>query len=236
MERVIVFGNGQPAEMNCFYLTHDSRYEVAAFTVDRAYIKESSLFGLPVVPFESIESIYPPDEYKMSLLISYRNMNRLKVEKYDQAKAKGYELVSYISSRASTWPGLVLGDNCFIYDNSVICPFAEIGNNVFIGPGSLISHHCVIKDHCFIGPNAVILGSTTVEPYCVIGANSTIRDGGVVIARECIIGTGVSIIKDTRERGVYINKPAELLGKPSNELGAWLTWSMKTYESKWDSR
>ena len=189
VQRVIVFGNGQPAEMNYFYLTHSSQYEVAAFTVDRAYIKENTLFELPVVPFEDVETIYSPDVYKMSLLISYRNLNRLRAEKYDEAKAKGYELITYISPKAITWPGLVAGDNCFIYESSVICPFAEIGNDVHIGPGSIIGHHCVIKDHCFIGPHAVILGSATVEPYCLIGANATIKDGGVIVARECIIGS-----------------------------------------------
>jgi sugar O-acyltransferase (sialic acid O-acetyltransferase NeuD family) len=226
MQRVVVFGNGQPAELNYFYLTNDTQYEVAGFTVDQAYIKEDRLFELPVVPFEDVETVFLPDEYKMSLSISYRNMNKLKAEKYEQAKAKGYQLISYISSRASTWPGLLLGDNSFIYEYCSICPFAQIGNNVYIGPGSVIGHHSVIGDHCFIGPNATILGSTIIEPYCVIGSNSCIRDGGIVIARECIIGTGVSINKDTRERGVYINRPAELMRKPSNELDTWLTWDV----------
>jgi sugar O-acyltransferase (sialic acid O-acetyltransferase NeuD family) len=208
------------------YLTHDSPYEVAGFTVDREYIKEGTLLGLPVVAFEEVESIFPPSEYKMSLCISYRRVNRLKAEKYAQAKAKGYELITYISSRAFTFPGLTVGDNSFIYENASIGPFAKVGNDVFIGPGSIIGHHSVIKDHCFVGPHAVILGSTTIEPYCVIGANSTIRDGGVIVARECIIAAGVSIGKDTRERGVYVGSPAELVPKPSDELGALLTWDV----------
>ncbi|HKZ36321.1 MAG TPA: acetyltransferase [Chryseolinea sp.] len=230
MQRVIVFGNGQPAETNYFFLTHSLLYEVAAFTVDRAYIKENKLFGLPVVPFEDIESIYSPNEYKMSLLMSYRNLNKLRAEKYYQAKEKGYELISYVSPHAVTWPGLVIGDNCFIGDYSVISPFVEIGNNIQICSGSNVGHHCVIKDHCFISPGAVILGSATIEPYCLIGANSTIRDGGITIARECIIGAGVLINANTKERGVYINKRPELLSKPSDKLSTLLTWAMKPHK------
>src|SRR4030065_564530 len=85
-------------------------------------------------------------------------------EKYYQAKEKGYELISYVSPHAVTWPGLVIGDNCFIGDYSVISPFVEIGNNIQICSGSNVGHHCVIKDHCFISPGAVILGSATIEP------------------------------------------------------------------------
>jgi len=226
MNKVVVFGNGQVATTHYMHLRHDSPYEVAAFTVDREYIKEDTLLGLPVVPFEHVESIYPPSEYKVSVQISYRNVNRVKAEKYAQAKAKGYELITYISSKVTSFPEVVVGDNCFIFENVTLGPFVRIGNDVYIGPGSIIGHHSTIKDHCFVGPHAVILGSTTVEPYCVIGANSTIRDGGITIARECIIAAGVSIGKDTEERGVYIGNPAQLVPKPSNELGPLLTWDV----------
>jgi len=225
--KVIVFGNGEMASANYGYLSQDSPFEVAAFTADRAYIKETKLYGLPVVPFEDIKSLYPPDEYKMSVLISYRKLNRVRAEKYRQAKQKGYQLINYISSKASTFPGLNIGDNCFIWENASIGPFTTIGNNVFIGPGSVIGHHSIIKDHCFVSPHAVLLGSTTIEPYCLIGANSTIRDGGIVIARECIIGAGTLISKNTREKEVYTGNPAKLAKRKSDQLSAWLTWGMK---------
>jgi len=226
MEKVVLFGNAEVASMTYFYLSQDSPYEVAAFTVDREYIKEDTRFGLPVVPFEDVESICPPGEYKMSVALGFSKVNRFRAERYSQAKAKGYELISYVSSRTTTWPGLVVGDNCFISEGSIIQPFAEIGNNVIIGTGSIIGHHSVIKDHCFLAASVVVLGCVTIEPYCVLGANSTIRDG-VTIARECIIGAGATISKNTRERAVYVDQPAELLPKPSDVLSQWLTWPVR---------
>jgi sugar O-acyltransferase (sialic acid O-acetyltransferase NeuD family) len=230
MTKVVIFGNGQQARMNYFYLSHDSSYEVVAFTVDRKYINEDSMGGLPVVPFEEIETIYPPYEYNMSVLVSYRNLNWLRAEKYGQAKAKGYHLVNYISSKATTWPDLIIGDNCFIFENSAICPFVKVGNDVFIGPGSTVGHNSIIKDHCYVGPNAVILGSVTIEPYCFIGANSTIKDGELTIGRESIIGAGALITKGTKEKSVYFGKQAELAAKSSSELRSLLTWQMKVHK------
>jgi hypothetical protein len=55
MEKVIVFGNGEIASVAHFYLTHDSPYEVAAFTVDREFIKQERFIELPVVPLDKIE-------------------------------------------------------------------------------------------------------------------------------------------------------------------------------------
>jgi sugar O-acyltransferase (sialic acid O-acetyltransferase NeuD family) len=222
MAKVVIFGTTYAALMSHFYLTHDSPHEVVAFTVDRDFIKEEMLCELPVVPFEDIEAIYPPDEYKMRVALQFSRVNRTRAEKYAQAKEKGYELISYISSKAITWPGLVIGDNSFITEGTIVNPYVEIGSNVIL-TGSFIGHHSIIKDHCFIAGHAVVLGGTTVEPYCFIGANSTIRHG-VTIARECIIGAGVSINNSTRERGVYVGRPAELLPKSSDALGSWLSW------------
>jgi len=223
VQRVIVFGNGQMAEMIFFYLTHDSLFEVVAFTVDQAYIKKDTLRGLPVVPFEQVEAVYPPTTYKMFLFLGFRDVNRFRERTYSLAKAKGYNLISYVSPHAVTWPGLVIGDNCFIDDKSVIGPFAEIGSNIYIGPCSLIGHNSFIKDHCFIAAGTIILGNVTVEPFCVIGANCTIKHG-VTIRRECIIGAGSYISKDTKEKGVYITKPAELMPKSSDKWNRLLTW------------
>lgn len=222
-EKVVIFGATEMAMMCHFYFTHDSPYEVVAFTVDRDFIKEETLCGLPVVPFEDIESLYPPDECKMFVAIFFGRVNKTRAEKYFRAKEKGYDLISYVSSKAITWPGLEVGENCLISEGSVINPIVRIGNNVVIAPGSIIGHHANIKDHCFLSAHAVVLGNVTVEPYCFLGANSTIRHK-VVIARECIIGAGATITRSTKERAVYVDQPAELLPRTSDEMGAWLTW------------
>jgi sugar O-acyltransferase (sialic acid O-acetyltransferase NeuD family) len=225
MAKVVIFGATDAALLNHFYLTHDSPHEVVAFTVDRNYVKEETLCGLPVVPFEEIESTYPPSEYKMFVAIFYGRVNRTRAEKYAQTKAKGYELISYISTKAVVWPGLVVGDNCFIGENCSIGPFVKIGNDVSISPGTVVGHDGIIKDHCFLAAHVAMLGCVTIEPYCFLGANCTIRND-VVIARECIIGAGVAINKHTQERGVYVGSSAQLLPKTSDVLSKWLTWPL----------
>jgi sugar O-acyltransferase (sialic acid O-acetyltransferase NeuD family) len=226
MKKVVLFGNNLVASLNHYYLTHDSDYEVVAFTVDSEFINEDTLHDLPILPFETIEAVCPPEEFAMALPLGFRNLNRFRTEKYLEAKAKGYELISYVSSKAVTWKGLVIGENCFIYENAIVGPFSRIGNNVMLQPGSHIGHHSTVGDHCFVASHAVVLGGAEIGPYCVLGGNSTIIDR-VTVAAECLIAAGVTITKNTKERGVYINKPAELVPKPSNELSALLTWPVK---------
>ena len=217
MEKIVLFGNASMAKSAYFALNYDPRYKVVAFTVDREYITEDTLFGLPVVPFTDVESIYPPDEYKMRITVGYVKVNKLRAERYFQAKEMGYQLVSYISSLALISPEVVIGDNCGIGANCLISSFVEIGNDVNIAPGSTIGHDTVVKDHCFISDRVVIGGGVTVEPYCFIGLNSTIRNR-VTIARECVIGAGSVILQDTQEKQVYMARPADLLPITSDKL------------------
>jgi sugar O-acyltransferase (sialic acid O-acetyltransferase NeuD family) len=202
MAKVIVFGASQWAELAHFYLTHDSEHEVAGFTLDGAYLKEPRFKGLPVVAFEEVAKEFPPASHKMFIPMSFKRMNHVRAEKYAEAKQRGYGLVSYVSSKATTFPGFTCGDNCFIFEDNTIQPFVTIGHNVVMWSGNHIGHHSTIKDHVMITSHVVISGCCTIEEYCFFGVNATVRDE-TVVARETLVGMGCVITKDTKEFEVY---------------------------------
>jgi sugar O-acyltransferase (sialic acid O-acetyltransferase NeuD family) len=202
MAKVVVFGTSQWAELARFYLTHDSDHQVVAFTVDRNYMENAEHDGLPVVPYDDVEQHYPPSEFKMFIPLSFKKMNHTRAEKYDDAKRRGYDLISYLSSRATTFPGFTCGDNCFILEDNTIQPFVSIGNDVVIWSGNHIGHHSVVKDHVMITSHVVISGACTIEPFCFLGVNATIRDE-TVIAMDTLVGMGVTIVKDTKAFEIY---------------------------------
>ena len=75
MKKVVLFGTGLFAAIIHSYLRHDSPYEVVAFTVDGDHQQEDSLYGLPVVAFEDVASIYPPPDHGMMIAVGYQRMN-----------------------------------------------------------------------------------------------------------------------------------------------------------------
>ena len=206
MAKVVIFGMSQWAELAHFYLTHDSPHEVAGFTLDAAYLSESSFKGLPVAPFESVEDHFPPADFRMFLPLSFKKMNHFRAEKYGAAKAKGYQLISYVSSKASIWPDFTCGDNCFIFEDNTIQPFVRLGNNVVLWSGNHIGHHTVIKDHVMITSHVVISGCCTIEPFCFFGVNATVRDE-TIIAHDTLVGAGALILKDTQPFELYKAEP-----------------------------
>lgn len=208
MAKVIIFGVNDFAQLAKFYLQHDSEHDVVAFSVNEQYLPRSNSFEeLPVIPFETIEKSYPSSEFKFFAPMSPRRMNKLRENVYQQIKAKGYELISYVSSKATVFPGVTIGDNCFILEDNTIQPFTSIGNNVVLWSGNHIGHHSVIKDHVSFTSHVVLSGHCTVEPFSFLGVNATVRDG-VRIAEGSLIAMAAAVIKDTEAWGVYKGNPA----------------------------
>ena len=210
MAKVILFGAGQIAEMAYSYLTHQSPHEVAALTVDGAYLDRKEHLGLPVVAFEQAEELYPPDEYEMFVAVSYRSMNRTRAEKCMQARGKGYRLITHVSPHAVVSPDATLGDNCIICEHSVVQPFVRVGDGVIMGDGNHVGHHTVIGDYCFVTSHVVVCGGVQVGPRSFLGVNSTIRDR-ITIGAECVIGAGALILRDTPARSIYVGAAARRL-------------------------
>ena len=216
MANVVIFGVLDTAELAHFYLTHDSEHTVVAFTVHEQYLKETQFRGLPVVPFEHVEAIYPPGEFQFFAPMTGRNMNRNREKVYLDAKAKGYTLISYVSSKATLF-GNEIGDNCFILEDNTLQPFTKIGNNVVLWSGNHIGHHGEIKDHVFFTSHVVMSGHCVIESYSFFGVNSTIRDY-TPIAQGTLVGMAAAIYKPTEEWGVYIGNPAKKLPQPSYDV------------------
>ena len=218
MADVVIFGTRDFASMAHFYLRHDSPHQVVAFTVHQEYMTGSSEFeGLPVVAFEELEGRFPPDRVQAFAPLTHRRMNRFREEIYRSFKDRGYSAISYISSRASYFPGTPIGDNCFILENSTIQPFATIGNNVILWSGSHVGHHSIIGNHVFFAPHAVASGHCTIEPNCFLGINSTIRDQ-VTLGQGTLVGMGAIIAQNTEPWTIYKAEATRASMKSSAEI------------------
>lgn len=201
-KKLILFGESAFGEIAYELFTHDSEYEVVAFTVSQEFIKKETLFGLPIIPFEQIEEHYPPDNFEMHIALVYNSLNRTRANFYHEAKKKGYKLANYISSRAFVWPNVTMGDNVFIFENNTVQPFVKMNSNIVLWSGNHIGHHSVLGSHLFISSHVVISGFCSIGDYTFIGVNSTIGNN-INIGIDCLIGAGCLIVKDTGDGKLF---------------------------------
>jgi sugar O-acyltransferase (sialic acid O-acetyltransferase NeuD family) len=217
MSDLVIFGTGDIAELAAFYFTHDSDHRVVGFTVDAAFLKADRFGGRPVVPFEQVTETFPPDSVQMFIACSYIKLNALRAEKAAAAKAKGYPLASYLSSRATVFPGFELNENCFILEDNTIQPFARIGANVTLWSGNHIGHHSTIEDEVFIASHVVVSGGVRIGRGSFVGVNVTIRDH-VTIGEKCVLGAGALVLENQPDFSVVAPRGSERSPVPSTRL------------------
>ncbi|VTU17374.1 UDP-4-amino-4, 6-dideoxy-N-acetyl-alpha-D-glucosamine N-acetyltransferase [Variovorax sp. PBL-H6] len=216
-KRLVIFGTGDIAELAHYYFSSESDFEVAAFTVDAAFVTAPTFCGLPVIPFEDVLDRYSPADFEMFVALSYSRLNATRKEKYLAAKAKGYRLASFVSPAATVRNDGQIGENCFIFEDNTIQPFVRIGNNVTLWSGNHIGHHSTIKDHCFLASHVVVSGGVEIGEQCFIGVNATLRDH-IKIGERCVIGAGALLLADAEAEGVYIGPATERSRVPSTRL------------------
>lgn len=218
MAKIVVFGLQDFASLAHFYLKYDTQHEVVAFSVTRDYLPSAPVFeGLPVVGFEGVESVFPPSDYEFFAPISHLDMNRFRQEIYNQAKEKGYRLISYISSKATVFPHTGFGENCFVLEDNTIQPYSQVGNNVVLWSGNHIGHHSIIRDHVLFTSHVVLSGQCVVDAFCFLGANSTVRDR-VHLGEGTLVAMSACITHDTEPWSVYSGVPGTRGTVPSSEL------------------
>lgn len=217
MTRLVIFGAGQIGQVAHYCFAEDSPYEPVAFTMDAAYIENDSRFGLPVLPFEEIERRFPPDECDLFVAMGYGKLNRNRQAKVAAARAKGYRLAHYVSSRAWVWKGFEPKENLFLLENNTVQPFVTIGENTTVWSGNHIGHHTAIGDNVFIASHAVISGAVTIGDNCFIGVNATIRDN-ITVGARCVVGAGALLLSDAPDASVYAAAATEKSKVPSDRL------------------
>src|SRR5439155_25940242 len=159
-----------------------------------------------------LSKTHPPSDFALFVAVGYSRVNKNREEVFRRAKAAGYEMITYVCSKATTWPDLAVGEGSFIFENNIIQPFVKIGSHTVLWSGNHIGHDSILGNNIFIASHVVISGNCRVGDNTFIGVNATVRDG-ITIGRECVIGAGALILKDAPDGAVYkgaATQPAEV--------------------------
>jgi len=211
-KQIVIFGTSSFAELAYEYFTHDSNLKVVAFTVDKSHMKETSKFNLPIVEFEYVEDIYDPNFHKMFIAVGYGDNLKLREKKFYEARDKGYEMATYISSKASVWNNVIVGEGCFIMEGNTIQPFIKIGENTTIWANSHVGHHSVIGSHNLITSEVCICGHVTIGNNCFFGVNSTVINNinvpdSTFIKANSLYKEGHTWKRDKEDNRLNLTKP-----------------------------
>jgi sugar O-acyltransferase (sialic acid O-acetyltransferase NeuD family) len=209
-EKLIIFGAGETARLAYEYFTWDSPRRVVGFVVDDAYKASTGgvFMDCPVVSFTESLSAFPPGEHDAFVAVASARLNHSRRELFERVRVMGYNLASYVSTRAFVWRDVVIGDNCFVLENNVLQSGVIIGENTTLWSGNHVGHRTTISSHCFLTSHVVVSGFCHIGEHSFLGVNSSIADK-VHIASHNFIGMGAVVNKKTDEDAIYTGNPAE---------------------------
>lgn len=216
INQIVIFGCTQFSQMIADYIEKEGKHEIAAYSINRAYITEKICGGKPVVPYEDLELLYPPEKYLLLLAVGYQGMNQLREKVYFDAKRKGYEIYTYIHPTAYLMKEQV-GEGSIVLEQVKIGYKSKLGKCNILFTGACINHHSKVGDFNYFSPESVLSGNVRVGNHCMFGTNCTIRDA-VKIADYTLVGAGAYISNDTKENEVYVPARTVCLDKSSLDM------------------
>ena len=145
--------------------------------------------------------------------------------------AEGYKTYGrrMIQTFLQTWPQDILlrvyAEECQVTETApnlqvLDLPYEDYQtcDNCILWSGNHIGHRTVVKNNVFISSHVVLSGYCVVEDNCYFGVNATVHNN-INIAKDCIVGAGSMIRKDTMEGLVYVGVPAQAVqGKTSLDV------------------
>lgn len=205
---LVIIGTGEWARLADQYFTHDTDRTVVAFSAERDHLPQTEFDGRPTVALEDLPRKYPPSDFEAFVAVSATGVNQLRARLFGHVKGLGYTCATYVSSLASVWRNVQMGENCLVAEMNVLQPFVALGDNVFLHSGNVIGHRTVIEDHVFVSSHVAVGGFCRIGAGSFLGLNATFNDH-TEVARNCVVGSGSLVASRLSLEGrVYHGAPA----------------------------
>ncbi|WP_440650526.1 acetyltransferase [Candidatus Pelagibacter sp. HIMB1495] len=198
---LIIFGIGQQSDIISFYLNKLSK-KIYAYCVDEKFYKKDTFRKTKVITTQDLIKNYKPKNTKMHIAISYKKLNKLRYEKYNYFKKKGYSFENVIFNSSLIDDKVNVGENVVLLD-SYIQPYSKVGNNTFIWSGAILGHHSSVGNNCWISSGCTIGGNCKIKDYSFLGLNSTIGHF-VTIGNNSFVGSSSHVTKNLSSQSVVI--------------------------------
>lgn len=211
MEKIIIIGCGQHANVVLYNIKSQNKYEVLGFFDSDINKTGKEFYGLNVLECyktSNLEELI--DKYKTNkFFIGFGNMKYRK-SVYEQFVNAGWEAINIYHPDAIISEDCKIGKGVLIEAGCLITPNPIIGNNVVVNTGSQVNHDNIVNDHVYIASGVILSGGVT------IGQNTLIDDGVIVtqgksIGENCIVGAGSLVTKDISKNVVAYGNPARVV-------------------------
>lgn len=210
MQKLIITGNGSYSQMMRRYIENTVFGNVAAYTVESAFMRSDQLDELPVVPLEDLKERFPCDEVALVMGIGYKRMGGIRKQIFEKCCSMGYRFINYIHPTAIIEKNVSLGVGNNILEGVILEESVVLGNANLLFGGSLIAHETQLGDYNTLSVRAVVAGCTKIGSQCFVGAAATVKDH-IRLEDYVLIVAGAYAFKNMEEYAVVVPSESRIL-------------------------
>ena len=214
---VILLGSGGHAKV-VLDLLLDMHFSVQGITTfDPVVLRAASWRGIPVLGDDEALTYYPPEKYVLANGVGSVGIPTLRMQVYQNMKAKGYYFPPLIDSSAIVKGSAIIGDGAQIHAGAIVQTDSVVGENVVINTRAVVEHECRIGSHSHVATGAILCGQVTLGSCVHVGAGATIRQCTTIVGNVCI-GAGAVVASAIDMPGIYCGVPARKNGEKHGQI------------------
>lgn len=162
---------------------------------------------LPEVTYFGSVADYEPSG-KEVVVIAIGN-GPIRSKNFDQIKAKGLTLFTFVHASALVMPDAILGQGVIICPNTIVNAGARIGDNVAVNVFCCIGHGAVIGAHSVLSPYSAMSGNSSLGERSFMGTRATLFPGvsmgsGGIVDSHSTVKQSVGSNMIVSSRGQYL--------------------------------
>jgi sugar O-acyltransferase (sialic acid O-acetyltransferase NeuD family) len=205
-EDLFIYGVGELSSIAYDYFQSDSPYNVCGYIADKEYNSLTSKSGLTIYDYDKFKDKYSENDVSVFVAVSAIKLNSEREKLIKKVQEDGYVLANYVSSYSFIDSEVLIGSNCFVFENNVIQKGVSVGTGNIFWSGNHIGHQSKIGNFNFFSSHVVLSGYCHIGDNNFFGINSSIHDR-VNIGNRNIIAASANISKNCLDDTVYAGSP-----------------------------
>lgn len=206
MRNVVIFGSGGHSKVIADILSESKEYNLIGLIESTNAQHKSESFLKILGTDDNLEKLISSYSIYGGIIGVADNSIRSKIAKKAE-KIKSFKFINCIHPNAVLSRSVKIGfGNAFMAGSIINCG-STIANHCILNSNSSIDHDCKLEDFTSVAPNGCLGGNVTLGKFSSIGIGANIFNN-IKIGKNCIVGGGSLVNKDTDNDSVYYGVPS----------------------------
>ena len=214
--KVVIFGCSGHAKVVADILESNNKYQLIGF-IDKFIPNNTTVLDYKVIGDELIlPKLMKKYNFNKGVVGIGNNFLRSKVVDLIKKLAPDFQFINCIHNSANISKYCEIGFGNVVMPGVSINASSKISDHCILNTNSSLDHDCYMDSYSCLAPNSAVGGNCIIGRYSYVGIGASIFHG-VSIEKNCIIGGGSILNKNTKSDSTYYGIPAKRVS--NRELG-----------------